>query len=57
MWVQGEVEVPPQLLHGAAAPVFKHVQVDAAPELHGAGTRCEREMGPACSPGPSAPHC
>ena len=37
MGVQGEVEVPPQLLDGAATPVLKHVQVDTAAELRGWG--------------------
>lgn len=32
--VQWEVEVPPELLDGTAAPVLKHMQVGAAPELH-----------------------
>lgn len=36
MGVQWEVEVPPELLDGAATPVFKHMQVDTAPELYGA---------------------
>lgn len=32
---EGEVEVPPELLNGAATPVLKHVQVGLAPELEG----------------------
>lgn len=32
--VQWEVEVPPELLDGTATPVFKHMQVGAAPELY-----------------------
>ena len=50
MGVQGEVEVPPQLLDGAAAPVLKHVQVDAAAELRGRGRASVRQR-----PGPPRP--
>lgn len=32
--VQWEVQVPPELLDGAAAPVLEHVQVGPAPELY-----------------------
>lgn len=35
MGVQREVEVSPELLDGAATPVFKHMQVGAAPKLYG----------------------
>lgn len=34
--VEREVQVAPELLDGAAAPVFKHMQVGTAPELCGA---------------------
>lgn len=34
MGVQREVEVSPELLDGAATPVFKYMQVGAAPELY-----------------------
>lgn len=48
MGVQWEVEVPPELLNGTAAPVLKHMQVGAAAELYGAEKRAgERER-----PGP-----
>lgn len=36
MGVEWEVQVPPELLDGAATPVFKHMQVGMALELCGA---------------------
>ena len=33
--VEREVQVAPELLDGAATPVFKHMQVGVAPELCG----------------------
>lgn len=36
MGVEREVQVAPELLDGAATPVFKHMQVGMAPELCGA---------------------
>ena len=54
MGVQGEVEVPPQLLDGAATPVLKHVQVDTAAELRGWGGVSVRQRPGLPSP---APHC
>lgn len=36
MGVQREVQVPPELLDGAATPVLKHMQVGMSPELCGA---------------------
>lgn len=36
MGVEREVQVAPELLDGAATPVFKHVQVGVALELCGA---------------------
>lgn len=38
MGVQREVEISPELMDGAATPVFKHMQVDAAPELYRRGS-------------------
>lgn len=44
MGIQWEVQVPPELLDGAAAPVFKHMQVGMAPELCRAETVSEPEQ-------------
>lgn len=42
--VQREVQVPPELLNGAATPVLKHMQVGMSPELHrGEGTMSEQQ--------------
>jgi hypothetical protein len=34
VWVQWEVQVPPELLDRTTTPIFKHMQVGMAPELY-----------------------
>lgn len=51
MGVQREVQVPPELLDGAATPVLKHMQVGMSPELRRREGTMSEQQRPVLSPG------